>query len=374
MDKRQELNYNRKKYKYPARYDIEQTLGQFAKREFVEDFAKSRGIFITKATRVQLADKLSRFFYDNDDIEEIRDVAYKTSRTQTLSGFSVKLEDGAGLVESIRTALINNEFDEHISVGPLVKSNNTENEEFICEVSYISKKPGRIEFLQEESRSFSLVVRKTNDKEFQVLTVGNKATDDSICKRIVKKSISRRGKIVSLDVDELTTRQTICFFDELANDGIQNEWNLLEVCQLVLKKGDDDDDDELEMASSQELIGINQAVLDGDNLRNNSFVKQTETNGYRFISMTYRFAHTVKPCIIDIKAEFKMRPKVFVIDIIQYYELEGPNVDREVREMEPSFKYEVKDKLWNCSRQIFKEVKKKQLLTTKTHPSTSIKY
>ncbi len=357
MDQRQELSYNRKKYKYPARYDIEQTLGQFAKREFVEDFAKSRGIFITKATRIQLADKLSRFFYDNDDIEEIRDVAYKTSRTQTLSGFSVILEEGAGLVESIRTALTNNEFDEHVSVGPLVKSKNTENEEFICEVTYISKKPGRIEFLQEESRSFNLVVRKTSDKEFQVLTVGNKATDDSICKRIVKKSVSRRGKIVSLDVDDLTTQQTIYFFDDLANDGIQNEWNLLEVCQLVLKKGDDEDD--LELASPQELIGISQAVLDGDNLRTNSFVKQTETNGYRFISMTYRFEHISKPCIIDIKAEFKMRPKVFVIDIIQYYELEGTDANRVIRDMKPSFKYEVKDKLWNCSRRIYKEVKKK---------------
>ena len=31
----------------------------------------------TKATRDQLADKLSRFFYDDDDIEEIRDVAKK---------------------------------------------------------------------------------------------------------------------------------------------------------------------------------------------------------------------------------------------------------------------------------------------------------
>jgi len=358
MDQRQELNYNRKKYKYPARYDIEQTLGQFAKREFVEDFAKSRGIFITKATRIQLADKLSRFFYDNDDIEEIRDVAFKTSRTQTLSGFTVKLDEGAGLVESIRTALTNNEFDKHVDVGPLVKSDDTENEEFVCEVTYISKKPGRVEFLQEESRSFNLVVRKTSDKEFQVLTVGNKATDDSICKRIVRKSVNRRGKIVSLDLDELTTKQTICFFDDLANDGIEKEWNLLEVCQLVLKKGDEEEDD-LEVASPQELIGISQAVLDGDNLRSNSFVKQTETNGYRFISMTYRFEHTTKPCVIDIKAEFKMRPKVFVIDIIQYYELEGPTSNRVIRDMEQSFKYQVKDKLWNCSRRIYKEVKKK---------------
>ncbi len=361
MDQRQELNYNRKKYKYPTRYDVEQTLGQFAKREFVEDYAKLRGIFITKATRVQLADKLSRFFYDDDDIEEIRDVAYKTSRTQTLSGFTVKLEEGAGLVESIRTSLTNNEFDDHVTVGPLVKSKNRD-DEFTCEVSYISKKPGRIEFLQEESRSFNLVVRKLSAVEYDVLTVGNKATDDSVCKKIVKKSVKRRGKIVSLSVDDLTTPQTISFFDDLASDGIQNEWKLLEVCQLVLRKGEEEED--IEIAPANELLGISQAVLDGDNLRGNSFVKQTEKSGYRFISMTYRFEHVSKPCIIDIKAEFKLRPKVFVIDIIQYYEIEGVEAERIAKDMEPSFKYEVKDKLWNSSRRIFKAVKKKEINPT----------
>lgn len=355
MDQESILSYNRKRFKYPSRYDIEQTLGKFAKREFVEEFANARGIFISKATREQLADKLSYFFYDDDDIEEIRDVAYKTSRTQTLSGFTVKLEEGEGLVESIRTALTNNEFDSYVSVGPITKSSNSndEFEEYSCEVEYISQKPGKIEFLQEESRSFSLVIRKQDDEEYQVLTVGNKATDDGICKKIVKKAIKRRGNIISLDIDELSTIKTIQFFDQLANDGIQGDWTLLEVCQLAIRKGDD----EVEEIGSSDLAGINQAVLDGDNLRENNFVKQTEKSGYRFLSTVYRFAHKSEPFIVDIKAEFKLRPKVYIIDIPEFYVIEGVDSERVATDMPPDLKYEVKDKIWNSSRRIFREVR-----------------
>ncbi|MEM8527796.1 MAG: hypothetical protein AAGG68_24350 [Bacteroidota bacterium] len=353
MDQKHELNYNRKRYKYPARYDIEQTLGKFAQRDFVEEFANNRGIFITKATREQLADKLSYFFYDDDDIEEIRDVAYKTSRTQTLSGFSVSLKEGAGLVDSIRNAFQNNEFDSHVDVSPLIKTNNTDFEEYKSEVTYNSKKPGRIEFLQEESITFDLIVRKTAENDYQILTVGNKATDDSICKKIIKKSIKKRGNIVSLDHDDLTTPQTIVFFDNLANDGIQGEWNLLEVRKLTLRRGED----EIQDASTNDLVGISQAVLDGDNLRHNSFVKQTEENGYRFMSMTYRFAHNSEPYIIDIKAEFKLRPKLYVVDVVEFYEVFGTKGVKLKKEMNPSFRYEVKDKLWNSSRRIFEETK-----------------
>lgn len=356
MDKRSGLEYDRKRYKYPTRYDVEQTLGKFARKEFVEDFSKARGIFVTKATRDQLAEKLSYFFFDDDDIEEIRDVAYKTSRTQTLSGFSVVLDEGAGLVDSIKTALTNNEFDKHVEVGPLTRTGNQEIEEYKAEVTYVSKKPGRIEFLQEESRTFDLVVRKSSETEYQVLSVGNKATDDKVCQRIVKKSIKRRGKILSLDFDDLSTPQTIMFFDELANDGIQGDWNLLEVCKLVLRRGEDEQED----VSPEELLGINQAVLDGDNLRNNSFVKQTEKNGYRFMSMTYRFEHKEEPFVIDIRAEFKLRPKVYQVDVAEFYEVDGVTGIHQKKIMDPELMYIVKDKLWNSSRRIFKEVRKKR--------------
>lgn len=355
MDQKSILNYNRKQFKYPSRYDIEQTLGKFAKREFVEEFAKSRGIFVSKATREQLADKLSYFFYDDDDIEIIREVAYKTSRTQTLSGFSVKLEEGEGLVESIRTALTNNEFDKHVNVGPITKvPDSNHEEEYQCNVEYISQKPGRIEFLQEESRSFTLVIRKTTEEdEYQVLTVGNKATDDGICQKIIKKSIKRRGNIISLDIDELTTSKTITFFDRLSNDGIQDEWNLLEVRQLAIRKGEE----EIEEVEHSDLTGINQAVLDGDNLRQNTLVKQTEKNNYRFLSMTYRFQHKSEPCVIDIKAEFKLRPKVYVIDVQQYFLIEGADSQLVPSDMPVELKYDVKDKCWNSSRRIFREVR-----------------
>ena len=150
--------------------------------------------------------------------------------------------------------------------------------------------------------------------------------------------------------------QTILFFDDLASDGIQGDWNLLEVCNLVLRRGEDELDD----ASPEELLGINQAVLDGDNLRNNSFVKQTEKNGYRFMSMTYRFENKKEPYVVDVRAEFKLRPKVYQIDIAEFYEVDGPTGIHVRKIMAPELMYQVKDKLWNSSRKIFKEVRKKK--------------
>ena len=80
------MKYNDRKFKYPARYDLEQVLGYISKRSFVEDFAKKRGIFFSKTLREDLGGLLSLFFFDHYDLVEIQESAYRSSESQNYTG------------------------------------------------------------------------------------------------------------------------------------------------------------------------------------------------------------------------------------------------------------------------------------------------
>lgn len=350
------MDYNRKKYKYPAKYDLEQTLGEFAKRGFVDQFAQARGIFITKANQSELASHLSHFFYSHDDLEEIRDVAYKTNAKDALAGFIMHAEDESGdpvkLLQELRDS---GELGDDVEIGPIKLETRTGEEIYEGSYSYVNKKPGRIEFLQEENRAFDFKIKKTDENEYQILVNGGKPSDSSVFRKLIKKKLGKKARYEDMDQLQLSSSQTIEFFDRLANDGLGDDWEVLEVLQLVVRRGNDESDEE-ELTEDQ-LSGITQAVLDGKNLRENSFVKETESRGYRFTSMTYRFHHVSIPHYIDIKAEFKYRPKVFIVDILSYQKNIGRDELHLVPELlDSAIKVDIQMEFWRTAKNIFSEV------------------
>lgn len=355
------MNYNRKKYKYPARYDIEQTLGEFAQRQFVDQFAQSRGVFITKANQLEFAEVLSQFFYSHYDLEEIRDVAYKTNENEALSGFILHTEDDEGdPVKALQELRDSGDLGTDVEIGPINLITSKDGEDtYEGTFNYVNKKPGRIEFLQEENRSFDFKIKKTGENEYQILVNGSSPSDSSVFRNAVRKKLGRKARYEDMDQSALTSRQTIDFFDLLSDEGLGEDWTVVEVKQLVVRRSDDEDD--VEEIDSDQLSGITQAVLDGKNLRGNSFVKETEKNGYRFTSMILRFEHNKIPSVIDIKAEFKFRPKVFIVDIIDYYKREGHESPSLVPDHLDSYlKIDMKIEFWRTAKNIFSRIQKLQ--------------
>ena len=339
---------------YPNRYEIGQAL-EFAKRTFVDPFAQSRGIFITKATLQELAEHLSGFYYDHEDVEEIREAAYNRYDHSTLAGFIIKSEsnefDPGVLFDDLRGS---GSLPEGMTLGPITSSESEGRRIIRSKLDYVKKRPGRIEFLQEDQRSFDFTMEEQGDGEWKVMIDCNSSTDSKVLEEVITRNTRKETRIEKLDQDKLTSSQTIRFFDELAKEGINiDQWSFVEVRQLVFRRGNNEEEEEVE---ESQLSGITQAILDGRNLRQNSFVKQSEEQGYRFTAMTYEYEHKTEPYVIEISAEFKGRPKVFEVSIKSYKSREGVDDEKHEATLSAKYKTQIRTKFWTKANVIFNQL------------------
>jgi hypothetical protein len=349
----QQVNTN---LKYPTRYEIEQTLtADFCSRSFVDKFAQSRGVFITKAIQDELSEHLSGFFYEHFDIEEIRDNAYKRNSSKTLAGFVVTSQDEefdpVQALDGLRGSI---ELEKGVVLGPIVEETNSDgSKQFKGSMEYVDRKPGRIEFLQEEVRQFDYTIKSIDDNSYQILVECQKSNDANVFEKLVKKKTGKDVRSETLDPEILSAKNTITFFDELAMKGMPGDWRLVEVRQLIFRKSKSESEEEV---NTEELSGITQAILDGNNLRENKFVKQSEESGYRFTAMTYEFEHKTHPQIIQIRAEFKSRPKVFEVGIHDFKLREGLEEKTTKADMNDREEITLKTYIWQRSKEIYKDI------------------
>ena len=133
-----------------------------------------------------------------------------------------------------------------------------------------------------------------------------------------------------------------------------DEWDFNEVKQLGFRKGKGDEEGE-EVADS-DLVGITQAILEGKNLRENSFVKQSEKSGYRFTAMTYEFSHKKHPYVIEVSSEFKGRPKVFEVSIKSYKQRTGIEENLSSASLSKKEEFALTSKLWSEAEAIYNQL------------------
>lgn len=350
----QQINLN---LKYPTRYEIEQTLTDFCSRVFVDKFAQSRGIFITKAIQDELAGHLSGFFFENLDIEQIRETAYKSNSSKTLSGFVVTSQDEEfDPIHALDALRGSGDLEQGTVLGAIIEETASDgNKQFKGTMEYVDRKPGRIEFLQEEHRQFDYTIKQLDESTYQVLVECQKSNDARVFENLMKKKTGKDVRSETLDPDRLDAKNTITFFDELALKAMSEDWRFSEVKQLIFRKGKTDND-EVEVVNADALSGITQAILEGNNLRENQFVKQSEESGYRFTAMTYEYESKKHPYIIQIRAEFKSRPKVFEISIHDYKMREGLEQKTSKTEMNDREEIEIKTYAWQRSKEIYKTI------------------
>lgn len=359
-------------YKYPTIYELKEVLSSLTNQKFLEAFAYKRGIFLTNASREEQAFELSNLFYEEDDIEEIRNEAYQSTSTHSLSGFTVKSNsyyNSIDLQESYETVRRNGKFEEDLILSQLINISGDDNAPiFKGTVEYHKKKTGRIEFLQNETGSFDFYMHEKRIGEWQIEVDCNKSTDCKEIKSILEKGVSRYNTSFEfLDQDLLNNKQTISFFDDLMRKGMSNEWEITDIKQLTLKKGNDQEEpsidqnllaEDSEAVEEEQLTGIKQAILEGKNLRENSFVKMSEESGYSFSSMIYEFSHKNEPDRIQIRAEFKGRPKVFEVSIVNCSKVTNIEGHLIPITLDPQQNRQIRSSFWNVAKDIYESLVK----------------
>ncbi len=309
---------------YPHQQELAEALHEFCNSTFLKKFSSQRGIYITNANLEEQSDFLSGIFYEHDDLELIRSVALGVHEKTTLSGFWVQSDDEKYDLVYELNKYVNEVVDENLKMKlGVITGNDTEG--YKGSVHYQQNQPGKQLFLQGTPRDFDFYIKKMGDRDWEVIVDGERSNDTKVMQKWLTKRLPRESGVVTIDQDQLTTKQTVIFFDELRDKGVSKEWRFLQVKRIALKREstETEDEDEQVIEQSSVLTGISQAILEGSDLRSNSFVKQCEEGGYRFTAMNYEYEHRKNPFLMEVRAEFKGRPKVFEIALEDHWRRTG---------------------------------------------------
>lgn len=173
--------------------------------------------------------------------------------------------------------------------------------ELFINMSYKRKLPGKNKLIQEETRFIKISIRKTDKNSVSIDIRQPSSFDTQKALDILKKIVGEDGDspvyLSHLNLDLLTDKNKVMFFDKLSAISFSN-WRLKTVTGITVRKSNITDDDDLDSEINDDngetgtLAGINQAVLNGSGLRSNEFVQKSLEQGYYISSMKYRYTCT----------------------------------------------------------------------------------
>lgn len=355
-----------KRLNYPTKYELLEVLRAVTNRKFLNEFAQDHGIYITNVNQNELAEEISNLFLDNEDLERIRREAYHIQSAHALSGFTIKSSNSYFSLKDVYQWI----FEEaNRKSGQKLNALTTvvgENGVFKGSLEYNKKRPGRVEFLQDEVSSFDFYLKNLSGGNWQVEIDSNRSTDLKELKELLETGLKGTEEVEELEQRLLTTETSIHFFDKLAKNGMGDDWRFEDIKHITLKKGTEESDQVIDDESDiipdiveEDLIGITQAILQGKNLRDNPFVKQCVQNGYRFNAVTYEYFHKQNPYFMQVKAEFKGRPKVFEISITAFGELVGAPAKKIHASLDINENRQNRSIFWNNSKDVYNSLIKR---------------
>lgn len=364
-----------KEQQYPLASEIRDIIIDCVKNTDLLDFLRSKGIYYFSASHKEAAMLTSRLLLDEQDLDTLRGHAYRNTQKSILTGFTLVSEsffDLSSLYNTIRDkeTLVKDGY----KLKALTKRGD---KEFSGEIEYNKRRPGKTAFLKYDKRDISFTIKSLSDKEWQVEVDSEKSSDGKVVQQLFEKAAE--GKSISRDellLDNLTIENTINFFDELRTGGLGKQWQVNDILRITLRKPvmtdkeEEDDGAEVEEEKKTEevtvgdehLSGIRQAILEGKNLRDNSFVHSAQKSGYIFTSMTYLFQHKKDGTFLKLRAEFKGSPKIFEVCLEDY----GRNMDKEGDEekerittlsSDDNMKY--RSQFWNAAKKIYTKLRSK---------------
>lgn len=358
------------KIKYPTPSDLESVVNDYLHRGNLMNFLHRRGLFYFHVKHDQLAKQLSRLLLEYSSLNELRRMAHNQTSKSILTGFSLTSNESFDF-----DAIYNEVRNNGMSLGndyqfkSIVKIPTTTNEvKYTGSIKYKSKKAGKIQFIKEEEHDITFVATKSNDKSWLIEVDGNKSGDGKEVQKVIRKIVKGKNINVSaLTLDKLEGKKPTIFFDELAKRGMGDEWTIVDITRITIRRPniDEDDEDDESQVEGENLAGIKQAILDGKGLRENKFVKDSEAQGYIFSSMSYRFRNKSNNQQIYIHAEFKGNPKIFEVVLDDLTSIE-PDPDREdpkftkessnLSKLSEKENFSIRSLFWKNAKEIYVEV------------------
>lgn len=356
------------KNEYPSSFEINEVCTNFIKRRTLNSFLQERGLFVFNAGVDEIGKILSNIVMQQSDINELQNNAYQAATKSSLSGFIIKSASPSFSLNDLYEKARDNDrilMSKGYKLGMITHENKNGKSFYFGRIDYKIKKPGRIQFIDNEESHSTFCMYENQNGEWQIEVDGTRSSDGREVQKLFISLINKEDTIISsLNIESLSDKNTIDFFDNLIKKGMPSEWQFQDVKTLTFRQGrESEETEELTRENidsitedNSPLTGIRQAVLEGRNLREDKFVKQFEEAGCIFTAMTFEFQNNNAPEIIHIKAEFKGNPKIFEVSIVNSYETVGVEATREVATLPKKRNIELCSIFWNNARVIFNEL------------------
>ncbi|WP_267378881.1 hypothetical protein [Bacillus sp. GM_Baccil_2] len=346
---------------YPHRFHVKRVLEKFINPKDSLDIFKENGILINAFTKKDIAKIGADFYFSREQFLKFKNKIESENNYKKSSRINIPSKQVTDLKEALISAQGAFIDDENTQISVLDKEDGT----WMFEINYTEYKPGMIDLLDRTARKVTVTVDDKSpvcNLDFDISTTRDHKKISQVLNYIHTTNPNIQFDFSEINLNELEEEYRIKLFDIFFQHN-HNPWKLEKIVKLKVKRYNNDT-----IVSSDNLKGINSAILGGQNLIDNNFVKSTIKNGFYFSMATMRFENSSSPEYIDLAIEFKSRPEKCETKILASGVLKEEN--GEIQETKHVFDKTTQDTILftfkNALYKIFNELKKENEAQKKT--------
>lgn len=310
-------------YKYPSTDDYEEIVREFVKRDGMQKMLKENKHFLVHANGTgDLAAVSKRILFGYDDTERLREFAFNKSSETSSTAFSLRSHaENDDLLDDLEDSIQDEDtFDTRKEL--VIDSVSQEGEGIRVKLQYKNKRIGRRDFISTDTKFATITIGEPDEQGVRTVTQDYEKIDefnavssfvDGWKSKRLKDEDMRNIEKFDLSLKRLPLERRIQLLDDLLYSDPGN-WQLEDVMEIGIKQGESreemfgdelEEGEELEDLVDDNLQGITDAVVSGEGLRENGFVKTCEENGYYFNEATLYFDNTDVARKVKIGIGFK---------------------------------------------------------------------
>ena len=312
-------------------------LDKMIKPEIIRYYYKKRGILLSSSNIDDMADQVYTLFLGTEDLQELQDLLNSDNTYIQSAVFQIKGQtvDSEGFLDSLIDDVLASMRWPSYSCRA-TRPNRIDEDTLRFSITYDKVNRGSNKLNAKEQREIGVNLRRIEGEKF---LVDVRQTSSGDVSKVVKyfTDLSKMHnasvddvetfKVLPINIEGLTVKSRVDFFDRIASTH-SKEWTLKTITGITIKRAsskdddEDEDDDDLgqeitEETATDDLAGINQAVLNGQALRSNGFVKASIEQNFYISSMKYRYemAEDATEFVVSISC----KKKNLHVDIVKSY-------------------------------------------------------
>ncbi|MGC9298972.1 hypothetical protein [Bacillus cereus] len=294
---------------YPKKYSIRKVIEEHLSTKDTKEFLKVRGILAICNTKKDLA-KIGGDYYLNQkdymDLKGRMDVEQNYKKSGRISFQKKYLKSLQTSFETFGNSCINK--DDNTKLTVLKKADGSTN----ILLTYDEYKPSMIDLLDVTTRQVEIKLNTHGENcslDFDMQAASDYKKVKELIGYIAANDEDIKFEFQEISLNKLKKSNRTELFEKFFRS-INEPWELVEIKKLKVKR-----DSAEKKIDADQLAGINSAVLDGDNLKENRFVKSTLDQGFYFSMASMRLDHISSSKFIDLVIEFKTRPEMCEVKI-----------------------------------------------------------